>query len=307
MKPIEQIRILVVGDIMLDKYVVGDTDRISPEAPVAIVNVTNEYYTLGGCGNVIRNIAELGAKVDCLSSIAMDGDGVLVAAELGKIGARPLLFYGSKTTTVKERIIANNRKTQMLRVDRECIQIIDTKLAIDLFKEKCRNVYDMVVVSDYAKGMITQELMEFLKHDQDADIIVDPKPSNMTLYDGVFMITPNDKEWGQMCLSSSNTLSNVPYIVKTKGNKGMDVIVNNKSGRNWTIEAEDVPVYNVSGAGDVVVAMMAICLSHGLDVLDSAYISNKCAGYAVTQPQTCVVPKNKFEEIYNNYVIPNNQ
>ena len=301
MKPIEQIRILVIGDIMLDKYVVGDTDRISPEAPVAVVNVTDEYYTLGGCGNVVRNIAELGANVDCLASVAIDENSIIIESELKKIGARPLLCYGSKITTVKERIISNNRKTQMLRVDRECINTVNFEKVTEIFKQKCCNHYDMIIVSDYAKGMITRELMSFLKYNQDADIIVDPKPSNANIYDGVFMITPNDKEWQQMAVASSHALSNVPYILKTRGNKGMVVIETKGQGKEWVIEAEDVPVYNVSGAGDVVIAMMAVCLSYELNVFDSAYIANKCAGYAVTQPQTCVVPKRKFQEIYKNH------
>lgn len=300
MKPIEHTKILVVGDIMLDKYVVGKAERISPEAPVPIVNVTEEYHTLGGCGNVVRNIAELGAKVDCLASIGIDSDGVLIESELEKIGARSLLINASKTTTVKERIIADHRKIQMLRVDRECIRNIPPNIVIDQFLHCCRNDYDMVVISDYAKGMISYELMNFFKYNQDAEVIVDPKPAHGNMYDGVFMITPNDKEWAEMMFASAYNLKHVKFILHTKGKDGM-VLIDNQRDDSWNIEAEDVPVYNVSGAGDVVVAMMAVCLSHGLNVLDSSYIANKCAGYSVTQPQTCVVPKAKFKKIYEDY------
>lgn len=300
MKPIEETRILVVGDIMLDKYVVGNAERISPEAPVPIVHVTDEYHTLGGCGNVVRNIAELGAVVDCMASIGRDQDGITVESELQAIGARPIMILGSKNTIVKERIIADHRKIQMLRVDRECVKEIDAINTIKKFQVQCREQYDMIVVSDYAKGMITKELMEFLKNAQNAPIIVDPKPAHAEMYDNVFMITPNEKEWSKMLFASPYTLKNVKYILQTQGNKGM-MLIDNLINDSWKIEADDVPVYNVSGAGDVVVAMMAICLSHGLNVLDSAYIANKCAGYAVTQPQTCVIPKAKFRKIYEEY------
>lgn len=300
MKPFQSIKILVIGDIMLDKYVVGNVERISPEAPVPIVNVTHEYYTLGGCGNVVRNLSELGVHVTCLASVGIDMNAEIIHNELEKIGARDLLIDASKTTTVKERVIADHRKMQMLRVDRECIKNIDSKKIIQEFKDYCKNDFDMIIISDYAKGMITYDLMQFLKCEQDAEIIVDPKPSNAVMYNGVFMITPNEKEWGQMLTASNYTLKDVKYILETKGNKGMKLIDNQREDA-WEIEAEPVPVYNVSGAGDVVVAMMAVCLSHGLNVLDSAYIANKCAGYAVTQPQTCVVPRKKFVDIYKTY------
>ena len=300
MKPFQSIKILVVGDIMLDKYVVGNVERISPEAPVPIVNVSHEYHTLGGCGNVVRNLAELGVGVTCIASVGIDTDAEKIHDELEKIGARDLLINASKTTTVKERVIADHRKMQMLRIDRECVKNIDSKKVIQEFKDYCMNDFDMIIISDYAKGMITYDLMQFLKYEQDAEIIVDPKPSNAAMYNGVFMITPNEKEWGQMLTASNYTLKDVKFILETKGNKGMKLLDNQRE-ESWEIEAEDVPVYNVSGAGDVVVAMMAVCLGHGLNVLDSAYIANKCAGYAVTQPQTCVVPKQKFVEIYKNY------
>ena len=300
MKPIEQTRILVIGDIMLDKYVVGNAERISPEAPVPIVHVTDEYHTLGGCGNVVRNIAELGAVVDCMASIGKDNDGITIESELTDIGARPIMIQGSKITIVKERVIADHRKIQMLRVDRECVKEIDAINTIKAFQVQCRHPYDMIIISDYEKGMITKDLMEFLKREQNAPIIVDPKPGHAEMYDNVFMITPNEKEWRKMLFASPYTLKHVHYILQTKGCEGM-VLLDNLVNENWYIQAEDVPVYNVSGAGDVVVAMMAVCLSHGLNVLDSVYIANKCAGYAVTQPQTCVIPQDKFMEIYEDY------
>jgi D-beta-D-heptose 7-phosphate kinase/D-beta-D-heptose 1-phosphate adenosyltransferase len=141
--------------------------------------------------------------------------------------------------------------------------------------------------------MITQGLMEFFKFGKIADIIVDPKPMNGGIYNGVYMITPNEKEWAQMLFSSTYTLNHVKYILETKGSKGM-VLMDNMEDTKEEIPADPVEVYNVSGAGDTVIAVMSTCLSLGLTPIQSAKIANKCAGYVVTQPGTSVVPKNIF-------------
>lgn len=297
MKPLKETKILVVGDIMLDRYIVGDVQRISPEAPVPIVNVMEEYMTLGGCGNVVRNLRELEVEVDCLSSVGLDIDGEAISEELKYIGARPLLFYGSKKSTVKERIIADQRKVQMLRIDREDVKPIESHLPIDILTRMTsgKSEYDKIVVSDYAKGMISHGLMEFLKHEQNADIIVDPKPRNGGIYNGVFMVTPNEKEWAEMIFASAYNLDRVKFILETRGNKGMKLI-NNINETSENIPAEAVDVYNVSGAGDTVVAVMAACLSIGYNTLTSAKIANKCAGYVVTKPGTSTVPLDVFKK-----------
>lgn len=293
MKEIEDIKILVVGDIMLDKYVVGDVSRISPEAPVPVVNVREEYSTLGGCGNVVRNIREFGVNVDCLASIGSDLEGKIILDKLKEIGVNPLLCFGSEISTVKERIIAEHRSVQMLRIDREETTTVDASLAINRLKDS-DNKYDMIVISDYAKGMISNELMKYLKSIKKANIIVDPKPVNAWMYNNIYMITPNEKEWALIELSSSCKLQNIKYVLKTMGKKGMKLI---EGYKEWYIEAEPVEVYNVSGAGDTVVAVMAVCLSMGIDAPISAKIANKCASYVVTQSGTAVVPKDKFVNI----------
>ena len=195
MKAIENVKILVVGDIMLDKYVVGDVSRISPEAPVPIVKVTNKYSTLGGCGNVVRNIAALGAKVYCGASITYDPEGQKIVEELENIGAESLLVPCSKMTTIKERIIADQRKVQMLRVDQEIVELIDPTLLINKIEYILSSErFDIIIISDYAKGMITWDLMEYIRN-FGIPIIVDPKPNNSSIYGKVTMITPNKKEW----------------------------------------------------------------------------------------------------------------
>jgi rfaE bifunctional protein kinase chain/domain len=300
MKKPEHVKILVIGDIMLDKYVVGEVNRISPEAPVGIVNVTEEYHTLGGCGNVVKNIRELGAEVDCLSSIASDINGQIISNELKRIGVGNLLFQGSDRTTVKERIISDQRHVQMLRIDRETIKTINSKIAINTIEMVEEFNYNMIIISDYAKGMISEELMQYLKT-KNVKIIVDPKPINGYMYNGVYMITPNENEWNTMKLSSKYNLRNVSFFLITKGKYGMKLIENGGDYYFWDIPAEPVDIYNVSGAGDTVVAIMAVCLSMGWKELDSAIIANKCAAYVITQPGTSAIPKDRFIELISKY------
>ena len=296
-KKIDNMKILVVGDIMLDKYVVGDVSRISPEAPVPIVYVTEEYYTLGGSGNVVRNIRELGAQVDCLASVHVGYNGERIKDELDRIGAGDIVIYGSKETTVKERIIADERKVQMIRIDREHIENVDADKAINIFKQYKKNNYDIIVVSDYAKGMITKDLMDFLKT-QNTRIIVDPKPINGFLYNDVFMVTPNEKEWQIMKLTSQYNLKNVQYVLVTKGSKGMTLYDFNQS---WDIPTTPLDIYNISGCGDVVIAVMAVCLSMGSSPIAAAKIANKCAGYTATKAGTSIITKDKFESYVKEY------
>jgi len=290
MKKLEDIRILVVGDIMLDKYVMGEVERISPEAPVPIVHVHEEYNTLGGCGNVVRNIREIGPNVDCLSSIGNDANGRLVIDHLDCINVTSKLIFGSDVTIVKERIIADERKIQMIRVDREVLKPIDPEQSIMELNMETDFNYDIVVISDYAKGMITNKLLKHLNK-TGVKIIVDPKPQNKSIYGYPYMITPNEKELKQMGGSNELLFNGCEYVLETKGRKGMTLYDKNES---WDIDAEPVEVYNVSGAGDTVVSVMAICISMGYSPVESASIANKCAGYVVTQPGTSVVPKEIF-------------
>lgn len=293
MKQKEHVKVLVVGDIMLDKYVVGDALRLSPEAPVPVVHVKEEYYTLGGCGNVVRNLRELGAQVDCIAAVSSDSDGDKVAKELDRIGAKNLLTYDLKQTIIKERIIADDRKVQMLRIDRELNEQVDHEKAIEVFEKHSRYNYDIIIVSDYAKGMITKELMTYLKKNVDAEIIVDPKPINGFLYNDVLMITPNEKEWSVMELSSQYSLKGVKYILETKGKNGM-ILHERITHTSWPVASTAVDVYNVSGAGDTVIAVMGLCLSMGYEPIKAAYYANLCAAHVVTQPGTSVVPEKIF-------------
>ena len=287
MKKIKDIKILVAGDIMLDHYVCGEVERISPEAPVPILRVTNEYHMLGGCGNVIRNLRSIGASVTCITAIGNDDAGKKIIDELDLLDVKTSFIVKEEMTTKKTRYIANNGHTQMFRVDREDVKYVK------LNSFKIENDYDIIIVSDYAKGMITSSLMNKFK-EIDAPVVVDPKPENMWLYDNVFMITPNKKEYDEICTSDTHPFARgIRYILKTLGKDGMELLEDEE--KVCSVSAIPVDVYNVTGAGDTVVAMVSLSLAMGLEVEAAVKVANKCAQHVVTQPGTSVVPRKMFK------------
>lgn len=292
MKKIEDIRILVAGDIMLDKYICGDVERISPEAPVLIIEVDKEYETLGGCGNVIRNLRELGVKVSCITGIGCDDAGISILNQLEKLEVNKmaeLVKDENFVTTIKTRYIANLGDTPVFRSDKEKIKSVKLDY-IDIPED-----YDIIIVSDYAKGVVTESLMLKLKL-MNKKIIVDPKPQNKHLYYDIFMITPNKKECDMMYKNMEHShYYNIKYILRTLGKDGMELF---KSGRRISYASvSPVNVYNVSGAGDTVVSIIGVCVALGIDVEIAMEIANKSAQYVVTQPGTSVVPKSIFEKL----------
>jgi rfaE bifunctional protein kinase chain/domain len=301
MKKREDLKILVVGDIMLDKYVVGHVNRISPEAPVPIVDVTEEYYTLGGCGNVAQNLSHLGINTTCIAACGSGPkkDDLFYVLKLNNIRHNMVIDRG-RPTTIKERVISENRQTQLLRIDRESrLPVKADKIITEIkFVINTRQFQpDIILVSDYNKGVITQDAMKYITNlcnKIDAKLIIDPKPKNQNAYIyGCYAITPNEKEY--------ENLTDINYthhdnIIVTKGKEGVSII---KSRDSYVqdIPGESVEVYNVTGAGDSFVAILSICVGMGIDIIQSCRIANKCAAYVVTQPGTTVVPKLVFEQI----------
>jgi rfaE bifunctional protein kinase chain/domain len=297
-KSIEDIRILVVGDIMLDKYVVGDVSRISPEAPVPIVHVNNEYSTLGGCGNVARNLAELGVQVYCCASTGPDAAQKEIYKQFDRLRIHNRLIYQNHITTVKERIIADDRQFQMLRIDREIATSVDEVRVTEVLKRWSDDPYDMILVSDYNKGMITMEVMDILRS-LNVPIIIDPKPCNGFLYERPLMITPNKNEWREMELDDE---CSPEFVLVTEGKDGMTLYDYRQGKSKIKIPGKPVEVYNVSGAGDSVIAIMAICLCMDIYPDKAARVANDCAAYVVTQVGTSTVPKNIFMNSLSHHV-----
>jgi len=293
MKELEDINILVVGDIMLDHYIYGDAGRLSPEAPVPVIKVTKEYCNLGGCGNVVRNIRKLGPNVTCLAAVGKDKAGSIIHKELKKLGVSKKIIETDEATTQKIRIVANQGHTQIVRVDKEEIK------PVKLGRRKIEGDFDIIVISDYAKGMITADLMSRIKK-LNIPIIADPKPNNMWLYNDIFMITPNKKEYDEICLSSEHPFSkNIRYVLRTLGKDGMELM---EEEETCSIPSIPVDVYNVIGAGDTVISVMAVCISLGIGVNIAAKIANDCARYVITQPGTSTIYKKTFLKAIRRHI-----
>ena len=296
------INMLVVGDIMLDKYVIGDVTRISPEAPVPIVKQNKVYSTPGGCGNVIRNLSSFNCNIYCKSIIGAGTNGNCLMHKLNSLDnfhddfiIKSIAF----NTTVKERIISEYRFTQMLRIDVEmdAPEVLFSEVELNKIKELD---IDMIIVSDYMKGVVTSQIMEQIRN-MNIPFIVDPKPDNAHMYFDAYAITPNHSEYQQI-LNSENVaeFNTYKYIIHTLGSKGIEVI-DNETDTETLIRANPVEVFNVSGAGDTVISTIAFCIAKGNDMVTSCQIANECAHYVVTKPGTSIVPAEMFSEIYIEY------
>ncbi len=296
MKNIEDVKILVIGDIMRDLYRICDINRISNEAPVPVCHIQKEYSNLGGCGNVINNLISIGVtKVSCISRIGNDISGDYIKSKLDLLNISHNLIIDKNIPTIqKERIISKEQGIQILRIDTEiikpCVNYFNTLESID-------DTYDIIIVSDYAKGVITEDLMNVLKK-SNTKIVVDPKPKNINLYKGVFSITPNKKEFEIMKDHLSFYIENneIQNIINTLGKDGIKIfsLDENKNLVGNHIESKPVDVYNVSGAGDTVVAVFSTCVAMGYDIISSSKVAVECAEWTVTQPGTSSVPKCIF-------------
>lgn len=291
--------VFVIGDFMLDHYIEGNVERISPEAPVQILDVTNSYYKLGGAGNVVLNLAALGADVSCAAITGIDHESSIIRDELKKYCKTSNIIYQENCGIVKTRLIGSYG-IQLIRYDKEPKKFNPTLLS-DECLENCDDIIrqsDMIIVSDYAKITINKAIMTKLKS-FNIPIIVDPKPKNLHLYQDVNYITPNKDELKQISekYDSEQILNTIDYIIETRGEEGIFV-----HDKKYLIPCMIQPekkrrVYNVSGAGDTVVAVFAICLCKGYDVLSAAKIANEAGGKVVEKPGTSTLTLDEFYEI----------
>jgi len=297
-------RVLVVGDVMLDRYWFGDVSRISPEAPVPVVKISRSEDRLGGAANVARNAAALGARVTLLSVVGRDEPGRRLDAMLRqeKITAR---LHRDRTidTTVKLRVIG--RQQQLLRVDFETTpshEILRSKLA-----EYARLVAgcDAVVLSDYGKGglaHITRMISLARRHGK--LVLVDPKGEDFSRYLGASVITPNRAEfravagnWGSEREFSDKAQRlrgklKADALLVTRSEEGMTLF---ERGRRLHVAAQAREVFDVSGAGDTVIATLAVMLAGGSNFSDAVRIANRAAGIVVGKFGTAVVrPEELF-------------
>lgn len=291
--------VLIVGDLMLDHFVVGRVDRISPEAPVPVVQFDHESYRLGGAANVAHNVAALGGHVEIAGVVGNDAEGTRLLAELRRvgIGTSAVLADRDRCTTRKLRVVTT-RNQQVARIDYECDRAVDGEIEAALAK-KIRDAAaraDVVLVSDYQKGTITQTTAQAAIEAARArgiPSLVDPKVPHIAHYAGAFLITPNHHEAEAVTLqrirSSAEARSAAQYfrerarcesVLITRGEHGMWLL---GADGEFDLPAEAREVSDVTGAGDTVIAAMALGLAAGGSLGDAARLANRAAGLAVAR------------------------
>jgi rfaE bifunctional protein kinase chain/domain len=298
---LEGARVLVIGDVMLDTYLTGDAHRISPEAPVPVVKVERTRHLLGGAGNVARNIAALTGKVSLVGIVGNDAEGLLLEEMLhdARVDAH-LLVCEDRPTTRKTRVLA--RHQQMIRLAQESSAGIDSGVFERLKNELAGLLpaHEIIVVSDYGKGLVSKELFTALRAGEPADkgraagrkILVDPKPLNKAFYRDAFLLTPNTKETGESAglpVGNREEIIAAGYalrsalgaenVLTTLGEDGMALF----DGKGAVIHVSTTArqVFDVTGAGDTVIATVALALAAGCSLLPACILANYAAGIVV--------------------------
>ncbi|MDO9577856.1 MAG: PfkB family carbohydrate kinase [Candidatus Cloacimonadales bacterium] len=323
-------KIAVIGDLILDKYIYGKVERISPEAPVPIVTVQRETFVPGGAANVAANVASLSGRAFLLGIVGPDQfkDELIGKLEESKIDCRGVLIDSSKHTTLKTRVIGLNQ--QLLRIDREDTHYIESHFESE-FLTRLKEIENLsaIILSDYAKGTITKELVVELKKfcsEKSIPLLVDPKPKHKDWYNNSFLVTPNKKEAQEMSgitieseedfLTVGKKLVNdlSANLIITAGSEGMYIFEKGKRDKvkgvrekeafsdstpNSTLTTQNLSfshistqakeIYDVSGAGDTVVATLALAISSGASISQAAQLANSAAGIKVGKMGTAPI------------------
>jgi D-beta-D-heptose 7-phosphate kinase/D-beta-D-heptose 1-phosphate adenosyltransferase len=307
-----QASVLVIGDLILDHYIWGRVSRISPEAPVPVVHVDSESMRLGGAANVFNNVLALGGKADLCGVIGSDETGRMLLKELGskRSGRGGVVIDQGRPTTRKSRVIAHNQ--QVVRYDMERrgeLKPVLQKRLLRYVESRLREL-SCLVVSDYAKGVVTATLMSeltrlaTLRH---IPVIVDPKVEHFGYYKGVTVITPNHLEAtqaaglhgdGDQIIQEAGTIIRqrlgCQSVLVTRGERGMSLF--EADGVSWHIPTRARQVYDVTGAGDTVVGTMALALSTGASMREAAILANQAAGVVVGMVGTATVTAKQLTE-----------
>lgn len=287
--------ILVIGDLMIDHYLWGSCDRISPEAPVQVVNVKKESSVLGGAGNVINNLVTLGSVVDVISVIGNDSVANELKSLLEKIDVPTsnLVVENNRKTSKKSRLIASQQ--QVLRYDMESIDDINENSHKQIIQTLEKNIdkYSSIILSDYGKGVLTTNLTkEIIKiaNKNNIKVLVDPKGKDYSKYKGSYTLTPNKKEAIEatnIYIKDESSLIEALKSLKTQCSLEVSLITLSEQGiaifdDELTIKPTVArEVYDVTGAGDTVIASIAFALGNNLDIKDAIYFANLAAGVVV--------------------------
>lgn len=306
-------RILVVGDFILDEYIWGSVSRISPEAPVPVVNVNRESFLPGGSLNVANNIRALGGTVYPCGVLGRDLEGRLLLRGMRRLGIETggVILDSSRPTSVKTRIVAHSQ--QVVRVDREKIEPVsptDTRKILQFVRKKIKQV-DVIIIEDYGKGLIEPSLLTpilKLARQFKKPVLVDPKEKHFELYQGVTVITPNRSEaYGAYGSSLNGRHPNLEEVGRgllkklktqavliTLGEEGMALFEKNHPTIKIPTMAREV--FDVSGAGDTVIAVFALGIAVGTSLQEAALLSNLAAGIVVGKLGTATVEPSELKQ-----------
>lgn len=288
-------KILIIGDIMLDIYQYGNCSRISPEAPVPVVDFIREEKMLGGAGNVLKNLVSFGANCEIISVIGKDISGKIIIEKINELNvdSRLLIIDKNRQTTEKNRIVTLGQ--QLLRIDKEDKKPINVNLETKIIRYIKQNIknFDVIIFSDYMKGVLTNKICaEIIKIAKMNNILtlVDPKGSNYKKYKNIDLIKPNLKEAEiligepirtkediKIACQNIKKLLECKYVVITLAEEGIALMSENFE----TIPTESCQVFDVSGAGDTVLASLAICLKQKYSLFESCIFSNKAASVVI--------------------------
>lgn len=318
-KSFEKKRVMIVGDVMIDSYLWGVVDRISPEAPVPVVDVNHREERLGGAANVALNIRALGAEAVLCSVIGKElkGDIFLKIMKEEGLGAEGILRSPERITTTKFRIIGNN--SQLLRVDEEHTNDLnrdDEKDFLEVcFRQLDNNNIDVLIVQDYNKGILTPEVIRALitkANKQCVPVVVDPKKKNFDLYRGVSLFKPNLKELKEglkieFSIPDQDVLDDTAALLRDKISNDIALITlseygiyissdNNGKKESYLLPAHRRNIADVSGAGDTVVSVASLCLSAGTDLKTIAEISNLAGGIVCEKVGVVPLDRRRFME-----------
>ena len=308
--------VLVIGDLVMDHFVWGKVRRISPEAPVPVVEVSSESFMLGGAANVVNNIHSLGGKVLVCGVVGRDemGKKLIHELRLKGISSDGVIVEDGRPTSVKTRVIAHSQ--QVVRFDREKKEKVhlDTVKTIMDYVSKKINSFDSIIISDYAKGVISEELVEeviALAKKKDKPVAVDPKVSHFDFYKYATIVTPNNDEASKASgieieneaglLRAGEVLLNKlgsDAVLITRGEHGMSLFENN--GEITHIPTVAKEVYDVSGAGDTVIGTVALSMASGASLKEAAVISNFAAGIVVGKIGTATVTPKELKDAVDN-------
>ncbi len=300
--------VLVIGDVMLDQYLSGSTDRLSPEAPVPVVKIDSQFSVLGGAANVANNLAALGAKVSLLGVVGRDDNARIVNELLESKGIANQLLDVDIYTTVKTRVISRNQ--QMVRVDRE--QLFDDD---DAFVDHLSGVLsffkgDAIIVSDYAKGVCSPAAMKSIltwASINNVKVLIDPKGTDWSKYEGAFLIKPNVKELEELFNTKiENTNDEIAQFAKEiKQRYNIDHVLVTRSEEGMThvheevlhIKSRKVDIYDLSGAGDTVIAVLVYLIQQGEDISIAINKANQAGSYVITKPNTYAISNSELNSL----------